>query len=74
MSGWTGARASAERKQRQTQNFLRAHRHLRQRGDNKQNFLKLLMRFARSDLREHRVSDKRPPTFVSALQSIGTAE
>jgi hypothetical protein len=36
---------------------------------------KLLMRFVRSDVRDHiAVSDKRPRTFVSALQSIAAAE
>jgi hypothetical protein len=42
---------------------------------NKRNFLKLMMRFVRSDVRDHIVSQKkRPRTFVSALQSIAAAE
>ena len=42
---------------------------------NKRNFLKLLMRFVRSDVRDpHRFSEKRPRTFVSTLKSIARAE
>src|SRR6266403_351391 len=44
-------------------------------GVNKRNFLKLLMRFVRSDVRgPHRFSEKRPRTVVSTLKSIATAE
>jgi hypothetical protein len=43
-------------------------------GGNKQDFLKLLMGFVRSDVGgPHRASEKRPRTFVSALQSIAAA-
>ena len=41
-------------------------------GGNKQNFLKLLTRFVRSDVNT-RVSEKRPRTFLAALQSIVAA-
>src|SRR5713101_7589679 len=44
-------------------------------GGNKRNFLKLLMRFVRSDVRgPHRFSEKRPRTVVSTLSSIAAAE
>jgi hypothetical protein len=40
-------------------------------GDER-NFLGPLMRFAHGDVRDHIVSaQKRPPTFVSALRSVG---
>jgi hypothetical protein len=43
-------------------------------GGNKRNFPKLLMRFVRSDVRDHIASQKRPRTFVSTLKSIAMAE
>jgi len=44
-------------------------------GGNKRNFLKLLMRFVRSDVRDHIASQKNDQrTVVSTLKSIATAE
>ena len=43
-------------------------------GGNKRNFLKLLMRFVRSDVRDHIASQKNDRgTFVSAPESIAAA-
>jgi hypothetical protein len=41
---------------------------------NKRTFPGLPIRLGRSDVRDHRFSEKRPRTFVSALLSIATAE